>query len=246
MAKAKKKTVKKAVKKKVGRKKAVKRKPVKRKVTKKKIVRKKVLKKKVVRKKVARKKPAKRKTVKRKIVKKTKTIKRKVTRVMAKKKKKVGKAIRRIATSKGMQDTLMEGAGVVSGAVGAGVLANYVPIKDPRIKALMPIVAGLLLSNVKMFRGKMGKSMTLGMVAAGGLAIVKQFAPNVPVLAGEGDDILDYLSPEEQEAAMLGYYDDEDYDNNELLGVNEDVEEALEGESEEIGEEEDWMDTSDI
>lgn len=237
MAKAKKKTVKK----KTVRKKAIKRKPVK----------KKVIRKKVVRKKVSRKKPVKRKTVKKKIVKKIKSIKRKVVRVVAKKKrsykKKAGKAIRRIATSKGMQDTLMKGGGVVAGAVGAGVLANYVPIKDPRIKAVMPIVAGLLLSNVKMFRGKMGQAMTLGMVAAGGLAIVKQFAPQVPVLAGEGDNILDYLSPEEQEAAMLGNYPDE-YDEGAMgESFDEDIDDVLEGESARIGEdEEDWMDTSDI
>lgn len=241
VAKKKKKAVKKTVRKKTV-KKAVRRKPVKRKVARKK----------VVRKKVARKKPVKRKSVKKTVRKKVKSIKRKVVRAVAKRKKsykkKAGKAIRRIASSKGMQDTLMKGGGVVAGAVGAGVMANYVPIKDPRIKAIMPIVAGLLLSNVKMFKGKMGQAMTLGMVAAGGLAIVKQFAPQVPVLAGEAD-LVDYLTPEEQEAAMLGYYPEDEEDDENYLGasIEDDVDGALEGESEEIGDdEEDWIDTSDL
>lgn len=243
MAKAKKKTVRKKVLKRKTVKKTVRKKPVKR------PVRKKTVKRKTVRKKPV-KKVVRKKTVKKKVIKKS--IRRKVGFYVAKKRKKAVKkaraGIRRIVGGKGMQDTLMKGAGVVAGAVGAGFIANQVPIKDPRIKAVIPIIMGLLLSNVKMLKGQAGQAMTLGMVAAGGLALVKQFAPNIPVLAGEGEEFLDYISPEEQEAAMLGYYDD-DPDSDEFAGgEEEDIEDALTGESEDmLGEEdEDWVDVSDF
>lgn len=201
------KTRKKTVRKKATRKKAVRKKP-----TRKKVVRKKVTRKKVTRRKVARKKPVKRKTT-RKVVKRRKTARKsnpKGGRPMARRRKrsarKTAKRVYSYAKNKGIMDSLMQGGAVVAGAIGAGVTANAIPMPDPRIKPIIPIAAGLLLQNMKAFKNKPGQAVALGMIAAGGLALVKQFAPNIPLLAGEDyyDIPLDY-----EDEAMLGQFDED-------------------------------------
>lgn len=130
----------------------------------------------------------------------------------------------------GMMKTVQEAAGVVGGAVGAGVLANMVPLPDPRMKAIIPLAAGILLATTKMGRTVLVKNMALGMMAAGGLAVVRQFMPNVPLLAGEDDMYLDYVPDDQERRAMLGQEDDL------LLGQDEqDIDEALDGDSELLG-----------
>lgn len=230
------KTRKKTVRKKATRKKAV-RKVAKRKVTRKKVTRKKVTRKKVTRKKVARRKPAK-KTTTRKVVKRRKTKRKsnpKGGRPMAKRRKRraASKAVKRVysyAKNKGIMDSLMQGGAVVAGAIGAGVTANFIPMPDPRIKPLIPIAAGLLFQNMKAFKNKAGQAIALGMIAAGGLALVKQFAPNVPLLAGE--DYLD-IPYDDEDDAMLGQYEEDDPMLDYYGGEEDDFidEESLDGDS---------------
>ncbi len=247
MAVKKKKTAKKTV-----RKKTVKKKVTRKKVARKKPVKKKAVKKKTVKRKVARKKPVKKKVVRKKTVKKKvtkKPTKRKVVRKVAKKKKgtKRRKARRAVGgflkkNQKGIIGTLTKGAAVVAGAVGAGVAANNLPIKDPRMKAIGVVIAGALLANTKLLRGPEGQALAMGMIASGGISLLKQFAPNVPLLAGEENMYI----PSEEELAMLGYddgYEDDDYD---MLGVEEDVldDETFEGESVNLEGDDEWIDSS--
>lgn len=246
-----------AVKKKKPAKKTVKRKTVKKKVTRKKVARKKPVKKKVVKKKAVKRKVARKKSVKKKVVRKKavkrkvakKPTKRKVVRKVAKKKKgsKRRKATRAVGgflkkNQKGIIGTLTKGAAVVAGAVGAGVAANNLPVKDPRIKAVGVILAGAFLANAKFLRGPEGQALALGMIASGGISLLKQLAPNVPLLAGEENMYI----PSEEELAMLGY-DDEYDDDYDMLGVEENIleDETFDGESVNL-EGDDWIDTSSL
>lgn len=189
--------------------------------TKKKTAKKKKAKKKTTRKKTTAKKVTKRKSTKKKTVKKS-TPKRKAGR-MAKKKKSTKKRTRRRSGGGGgkMQKVLMDGLAAAGGAIGAGVVANQIPLPDPRMKAAIPIVAGIVLASSKFGRGKMAQMVSVGMVSAGALALMKQFAPNVPTLAGEEEDYLDYVSPDAEERAMLGFYgqDEDEEEFEDLLGA---------------------------
>ena len=172
-------------------------KKVKKKVVKKKVVKKKVVKKKVVKKKVVKKKVVKKKTIK-KIVKKI----RKVATV-AKKKKQVTKRRRSVPRGGKIQRALIGGGAAAAGAIGAGVAANFIPIPNPKIKAAIPILMGIVLAATKIGRGQVMQTVSAGMIAAGALAVTKQLAPNVPLLAGEDDEMV--FIPSNEEEAMLGY-----------------------------------------
>lgn len=94
----------------------------------------------------------------------------------------------------------------VAGGVGANVLANRLPIANPKVKAAIPLVAGILLSTVIGKNKPMFREVGTGMAVLGGLALLKQFAPNVPMLAGEEDIVLlpsDYQYNGEMQ--QLGY-----------------------------------------
>ncbi|NOR85651.1 hypothetical protein GQ473_06045, partial [archaeon] len=178
-------------------KKATKKKPVKKKSIKKKLVKKKPVKKKVVKKKVVKKKIVKKKIIK-KIIKKI----RKVASVA--KKKKAVKTTRRATPPKGkITRALVAGGGAAAGAIGAGVAANFIPLPNKKIKAAIPIMMGILLAATKMGRSQIMQSVSAGMIAAGALAVTKQLAPNIPMLAGEEDEMV--FIPSNEEDAMLGY-----------------------------------------
>lgn len=165
---------------------------------------------------------------------------------VAKKKKRSPARRRRLPGGGKMMDIVQEAAGVVGGAVGAGVAASAIPLPDPKLKPFIPIAAGIVLASMKIGRTKMMKALSMGMMAAGGLALVRQFAPNVPLLAGEDEMYLDYVPESEEERALLGQYRNDDL----LLGQSddlEDIEDALDGdsvlmgESELLGEDELWL-----
>ena len=208
--------------------------------------RKKTGKKKVVKKKVTKKKVTRKKTVKKKSTKK-RTTKRKVSKVA--KKKRTYKRKRRRGRNPGnpgrgkMVDTLMQGAAAVAGAIGAGVVANMIPVPNPKMKAAIPIIAAIALASTKFGRTKMMTGVITGMAAAGGLSLVRQFAPNVPLLAGEDEMLLDYVSPEDEEAAMLGYNTD---DLDESYGEDLDDEFDLEGEAVDLEGEDEFITSADI
>lgn len=187
---------------------------------KKKTTKKKVTKKKVVRKKVVKKKPTK-KTVKRKttkkVVKRKTTTKRKASTVAKRKKRRKSPAKKRTtrrrssgSTSrklKPMDIVMMAGLGG-AGAIAANMVAAKIPGVPPKMKAFLPIALGGALLMSKFGRQKMMASLGTGMVISGGLAVAKQFMPNVAMLAGEDEMYLDYVDGGNEEAAMLGQYGD--------------------------------------
>jgi len=70
------------------------------------------------------------------------------------------------------------------GAVGAGIVGNFIPVA-PKIKPFIPLLIGLFLVAQK---NALIKAAGIGMAAGSILGAVKQFAPNVPTLAGEVSD----------------------------------------------------------
>jgi hypothetical protein len=193
------------------------------KTTGKKTARKKVVKK-VVRKTAIRRKPVK-KTVRKKVARKKTTIKRKGP-IMAKKIKGTRRK-RRNNPKMNIQRTLMDGALAAAGAIGASAIANMIPVPDPRIKAAIPIVAAMVLPMTGIVKGDMAKALSMGMLTVGALSLVRQFIPNVPLLAGEDENMLDYMP--DDDLAMLGM--DDDLDDELMLGDDLDDELMLGGES---------------
>jgi len=103
----------------------------------------------------------------------------------------VGRGVKRL--TRGLMSPLMDALLGSSGAVVAGILANLVPVTDKRVKALIPLGAGVLVAS--MIPDKRVKMVGVGMAIAGTISTIKQWVPGVPILAG--DDVLlqlpDYL-----------------------------------------------------
>jgi hypothetical protein len=95
-----------------------------------------------------------------------------------------------------------EVGGVAGGAVGSSFVANMVPIANPKIKALIPLALGIVLSNSKLGKSGFGKGIALGSIAVGTISLVKQFAPQLPLLTGDAEVYGMLASPEER--PMLG------------------------------------------
>jgi len=201
----------------VRRKKPAKKKPARKKVTRKKAVKKTARKKTVKRKSIK-----KRGTVKKSPVKKTAkrtTIKRKkrsITPMARKKKRTTTKRRKRTAIPKSVTSGIMTGLLSAGGAIGGSVIANQIPIKDPRIKAAIPLVLGIGLGLTKFGKGKMLQPALTGLMTIGTISLIKQFAPNIPMLAGEGEEYIPY-----EDRELLGYVDD--LDDDELMGISTDM-----------------------
>lgn len=166
------------------------------------------------------KKTAARKTAKRKTVKRS-------TPPMARKKKRTSGGVKRKARravsrargflkGAGLQEIVFDAGTAVAGGVAAGFLANKIPVADPRIKSAMPIVGGIVLAATIGKKNKIARGIGTGMVVLGAVSVIKQMAPNVPMLAGETDYYIpDYGQlPYAGEMVDLGedFYDDEDDD----------------------------------
>lgn len=136
-------------------------------------------------------KKAARKTAKRKTVKKGIPImaKRRKARSGGGFKRKARRAVSRarglFGKSSGAMSVVKDAALAVGGGIAAGVLANKLPIADPRLKAAAPIAAGIMLAATLGRKNDMAKGFATGMVVLGAVALLKQLAPNVPMLAGE-------------------------------------------------------------
>ena len=111
--------------------------------------------------------------------------------------------------AKGMVPMIKDVGIAVAGGVGANVLVNKLPIANPKVKAALPLVAGLLVSSVLGKKKTMFREIGHGMAVIGAMALLKQFAPNVPMLAGEDEMV--YL-PEGYagDLLQLGYDEDPD------------------------------------
>jgi hypothetical protein len=109
----------------------------------------------------------------------------------ATKRKKTRRSPRRYSGMGGKLDVvkpLINTAIAVAGGVAGSFAANKLPIADARIKAAIPMALGLALGLTKFARkSAMVQSAASGMMVAGGLALIRQFAPTLPLLAGEED-----------------------------------------------------------
>jgi hypothetical protein len=101
---------------------------------------------------------------------------------------------------------LMTAGGAVVGGIGSSYAVNMIPNVTPKIKAAIPLAAGIALSMTKLSSKPIIKAMALGMMVTGGLALVRQFMPTLPLLAGEdevsGEALM--LPAGEEDQAMLG------------------------------------------
>lgn len=183
-------------------------------------------------------KPKKRKTAtaakpKRRSTKKTtrKTVSKKGASSMARKKRRAPVAkktrSRRRGSSrrfggggmKGIVGTVKEAGVAIGGGIAAGILSNKLPVADPRIKALAPAVAGIIMAATIGRKNKLAAQMALGMITLSGVSFIRQQFPNVPLLAGEEE--LVYLPDMTGENIPLGQEYDDDMSGIVNLGQDE-------------------------
>lgn len=89
----------------------------------------------------------------------------------------------------------------VVGAVAGALGMRYVPVADARAKAAIPLLLGIFLA-VKM-KNEMVKAAAGGLAIAGGLALTKALAPNLPVLAGLDDETTYLPAPDDAAADQV-------------------------------------------
>lgn len=103
---------------------------------------------------------------------------------------------------------LTEVAGLAGGAIAGSFLAKVVPIANTKVKAIIPILVGVVLGQMKFGRSGIGKDVASGMVTIGALSLARQFVPQIPVFAGveSAQELLTSIQglPAEEQA-MLGY-----------------------------------------
>lgn len=109
---------------------------------------------------------------------------------------------------------LRDAALAVGGGVAAGIVSNQLPFPDPRLKSAAPIVAGILLATTVGRKNEMVRGVANGMVVLGAVSLIKQFMPNIPMLAGE-DDLL-YVP--DYDPDLLGYDEMDPSELEELTG----------------------------
>ena len=100
-----------------------------------------------------------------------------------------GKATGRGSAGKNLIHNGINTAAGIGGALAAGFAANKIPVADPKIKAGILTAAGLLLTTF--IKNDMVKAVGLGMSIMGGTALVRQFAPQLPLLGEEKIQLTD-------------------------------------------------------
>lgn len=124
---------------------------------------------------------------------------------------------------KGIMGPVSEAMIAVAGGVLAGIVANKVPIKNEKLKAAAPILAGLGVSfmGIKK-RNSLIRNLGTGMMVLGAVALTRKMLPTIPLLAGEDEDTLalpGYVAA--QQAAYAGeleYMGDDDEGGLEFMG----------------------------
>jgi hypothetical protein len=100
-----------------------------------------------------------------------------------------------------------------------------IPIKDLRLKSIIPILLGIGIMSTKQGKSGLVKDAALGSTAIGFISLLKTLAPNVPLLAAD-----------ESELALLGYADTMLDEEAAMLGlpVDGEDEEELDGEEDDL------------
>ena len=80
---------------------------------------------------------------------------------------------------------LTDAAFAVAGGVASGFLTSKIPIADARVRSFLPIVAGIVVAGTIGQKNAIAMKVAQGMVILGTVSAFKQFAPGVPMLAGE-------------------------------------------------------------
>jgi len=137
----------------------------------------------------------------------------------------VGRARGFFGKSSGPMQVVKDAMLAVGGGIAAGVIANKLPVADPRMKAAAPIAAGIALAATLGRKNDMAKGFATGMIVLGAVALLKQLAPNIPMLAGEQEMM--YVPQLPYNPGLYGETVD--------LGENDDL--AYMGENVELGEE---------
>jgi len=85
--------------------------------------------------------------------------------------------------TKGIVPMLTQGAVGAAGAIGSAFIASKIPGVPAKMKPVIPFAVAIALL---MFGKKipMSKPLAFGCVVSGAMGLVKQFAPNIPLLAG--------------------------------------------------------------
>jgi hypothetical protein len=104
-----------------------------------------------------------------------------------------------------LKKQLPDVAGLALGGIGTGYLNKVVPIANPKIKAAIPLVVGLLLSGQKGIAGNVGK----GMIAVGAANLAANFGIGAVDRTIIGEVEINDLP--EVDNAMLGSNDSESY-----------------------------------
>jgi len=92
----------------------------------------------------------------------------------------------------------------VGGGVLAGVGANMLPIQDPRVRAIIPAIAGIAMAAF--VPNRTVKAIGVGAATIGGASMVRQFFPQVPVLAGDDPNPAErFLGVPENTGGRLSY-----------------------------------------
>jgi hypothetical protein len=74
-------------------------------------------------------------------------------------------------------------AGLLAGAIGLSFVAGMIPLKNAKLKTLIPIAAGILgLSMPKLSRNRFINRAALGSLAIGGYSLTKQMVPALPLM----------------------------------------------------------------
>jgi hypothetical protein len=120
--------------------------------------------------------------------------------------------------SKTIVHDLMDAGMIAAGGIGAAMVAKFVPIKNAKIKAAVPLVLGVGIGLTKFGKKPVISKLATGVAAMGILALVKQFVPTIPTLAGDdSDELMGYLPTSPEEAALLGLPYEGEYDGDELM-----------------------------
>jgi hypothetical protein len=109
--------------------------------------------------------------------------------------------------TKGIIGAVTNAAMIAGGGMAGAFAAKYIPVKNAKIKAALPLIMGIGLSMIKIGRKAPFDKLALGMSVIGVLSLAKAFVPSLPTMAGEDLD-MPYL-PSPEEAAILGLDDDQ-------------------------------------
>jgi len=102
---------------------------------------------------------------------------------------------RKSGAKKDMMQNLITGGTAVAGAVAGSFLVNKLPI-DAKLKAVLPFAGGAYIASRFAAKNKAVEGLALGLMVMGGLSLVKQFSPNIPMLAGNDENVYlpDYIN----------------------------------------------------